>query len=431
LIHRIKQLLTKSEFGKNLLTLGSGTVLAQILPFLFYPIIARVFTPAEFGLLATLTAIFTIMSNFASGRYELGILVAKTKQDAVNLIGLTILLSFVVLTFLYIVLQLFFADILSETLHEPQLKKWLFICPLSAFALIVYNTYNEWCVRNGYFKKLAINKITNASAITLSKLFLGLVKIFSQGLVIGDLVGRIISAGACVFRALQKDALAFKEISIAQIKKVAKEFNEFPKYIMPGRFLNEIGKQLPILFLGFYFNSVEVGYFSMTLLVVYGPVSMISFAVRDLFRQRANVEFINTGSCRTFYVKMFKILSIVAIFGTIILIVLLPSIFSIFVGKQWNTAAYYAQIMTIPALLSLVSIPLFDVVIIANKLKFNFLWQIYYMGITFLSLIVGCVLFNNVVTTLYFLAIGRSSAYMFSIFLSYYFSINKPIREQK
>jgi len=105
---------------------------------LFYPVIARVFTPQEFGLLATLTAIFTIMSNFASGRYELGVLVAKSKQDAVNLIGVVIVLCFVVLTVIYLILQLFFADILSETLHEPQLKKWLFICPLSAFALIVF-----------------------------------------------------------------------------------------------------------------------------------------------------------------------------------------------------------------------------------------------------------------------------------------------------
>jgi O-antigen/teichoic acid export membrane protein len=430
LIKKISNLLYKSEFGKNILTLGSGTVLAQIIPFLFYPIIARIFTPAEVGLLATITAIFVLLSNFATGRYELGILVTKTKEDAAHLAILAIALSFVVIIFIYIVLQLFFVDMLSERLHEPQLHKWLFICPVAALALIIYNTYNEWCVRNGYFKRLSVNKITNSTAITAGKLLLGVVKIFSQGLVVGDLLGRIFSAGACIFKALQKDAAAFKEISVKRIKQLAREFAEFPKFIMPGRLLNEIGKQLPVFFLGFYFSSVEVGYFSMSVLVLYAPISMIAFAIRDVVRQRANEDYKNSGSCRIFYNKIFKILSVIAIFGSIVLILCLPFIFSIFVGKQWDTAAYYAQILTIPTLLSFVSIPLFDVLIITNKLKINFLWQIYYVVIIFLSLWIGCTFYDNIVTALYLFAGARSSAYLLSILLSWYYSKGKLLKTQ-
>ncbi|MCL2434839.1 MAG: oligosaccharide flippase family protein [Lentimicrobiaceae bacterium] len=421
MIKKITKVISKNEFGKNILTLGSGTVLAQIIPFLFYPVIARVFTPAEFGLLAILTTIISIMVEFSSGKYELGILVAKTKQDAANLVGVSLFLSFFVLTSVYFLLQLFFADFLSQT-FEPQIKTWLFVCPIAAFSIIIYNTYNEWCVRNGYFKKLAINKITNASAIALSKLVLGFVKVFSQGLVVGDVGGRLISAGFCVFRALEKDAAAFRKISVSQTKKLAKEFIEFPKFIMPGRLLNMVGQQLPVFFLGIYFSSVEVGYFAMTMLVLSAPVNMISFAIRDVFRQRANEEFNNYGCCRAIYIKMLKIVSFIAIIGIPLLIVSLPTIFSIFLGEQWNTAAYYAQILTIPALLSFVSIPLFDVLIIANKLKINFLWQIYYAFSTFLSLLIGCVVYENVIIALYCFAIGRSSAYLLSIILSYYYA---------
>jgi len=420
----------RSEFGKNLLTLGSGTALAQVIPFLFYPVIARIFTPADFGLLATLTAIFVIIANLASGRYELGILITKTKQDAANLAMLAIGLSLVVITFIYIVLQLFFVDMLSEKLHELQLNKWLFICPIAAISLIIYNTYNEWCVRNGYFKKLAINKITNSTAITAGKLLLGAVKIFSQGLVIGDVAGRVFSAIACIFRVFQKDAAVFKEVSINRIKQLAKEFVGFPKFIMPGRLLNELGKHLPVFFLGFYFSSVEVGYYSMTLLVLYAPVSMITFAIRDLFRQRANEEFTKTGNCKGFYLKILKILSLIAVFGTLVLILCLPFIFSVFVGKQWDTSAYYAQILVLPTLLYFVSTPLFDLLIIANKLKLNFLWQVYYVVITAISLWIGCAVYNNVVIALYCFAIGRSTAYLLSIILSWHYSkgnLNKQI----
>ena len=418
----IKKKITRSEFGKNLITLGSGTALAQIIPFLFYPIIARIFTPAEFGLLATLTAITTIITEFSSGKYELGILVAKTKKDAVNLIGLTIFLSFFMVTIIYLILQLFFIDFLSQTLHEMELKKWLFICPVTAFFIIIYTTYNEWCVRNGYFKNLAVNKITNASAITLSKLFLGVFKFFSQGLVAGDVIGRGISAGTCIFRAIQKDITAFKEISIKQIKIIAKEFSAFPTFIMPGRLLNIIGQQLPVLFLGYYFNAVEVGYLSMTMLVFSVPVNVIALAVRDVFRQRANEEFKNAGNCRIIYMKVFKTLSIIAFIGIILSVLLLPVVFSIFLGEQWTTAAFYAQILAIPTLLSFVADPLSDLLIIANKLKVNFLWQIYYAVITGLSLWLGCVLYHDVIITLCFFAIGRSSAYILNILLSHHYA---------
>ena len=66
--------------------------------------------------------------------------------------------------------------------------------------------------------------------------------------------------------------------------------------------------------------------------------------------------------------------------------------------------------------------PLFDVLIIANKLKINLFWQIYYVFITGISLFIGCVVFKNAVAALYCLAIGRSTAYLLGILLSYHYA---------
>jgi O-antigen/teichoic acid export membrane protein len=262
-------------------------------------------------------------------------------------------------------------------------------------------------------------------------LFLGFVKISSQGLVVGDVIGRVISAGVCVFRAMQKDAAVFKEISLARIKILAKDFAEFPKFIMPGRLLNIVGRQLPILFLGYYFNVAEVGYFAMAMLVLYSPIDMIGGAVRDVFRQRANEEFKTTGNCLAIYTKVLKTLSIIAVIGAVFLIISLPFIFSIFLGKQWSISAHYAQILTIQILLSFVAAPLFDVVIIVNKLKVNLLWQIYFAVITFLSLWIGCFLFNDIIIALYCFVIGRSTAFLLSITLSYHYAKGNLLKIKK
>ena len=50
-----------SSFAKNSLTLSGGVAVAQVLPLLFYPVLGRIFTDEEFGLLAAVSSITTVL----------------------------------------------------------------------------------------------------------------------------------------------------------------------------------------------------------------------------------------------------------------------------------------------------------------------------------------------------------------------------------
>jgi O-antigen/teichoic acid export membrane protein len=411
----------KGEFARNAFTLTLGTSIAQAFPMLFYPILGRIFTPAEFGLLATLTSITSILSVLATGRYENSILIANTKQDAANIIGLTLLLSFLILLISFIVLLLFSGQVVGW-LNEPGLKKWLFICPISAFAIIIFGCYNEWCIRCKYFISLSWNKITNSASTTLSKVLFGFLKIISNGLVIGDLIGRIISAGGCVFQALQKDKTEFLQMSFKRMLLLAKRFKEFPKFSLPAQLLNTIGGSLPVLLIGAYFNSYEVGYYAMTMNVLSVPISIVSNAIRDVFRQRAYEEFVKTGNCVEIFKRLLKILIIFGGLGSVILFFVLPGIFSIVLGEQWRIAGKYSQILLPMIAINFVSIPLSSILIITEKIKIDLYWQIYYVGITLISLLFGCIIFQDIKIALICFSIGRGTAYLFYIFLTYRYS---------
>lgn len=411
----------KSEFARNAYTLTLGTSIAQAFPLLFYPILGRIFTPAEFGLLATLTSITSILAVTATGKYESSILITKTKKDAVNIVGLVLILS---VSFLLISCLILFvlSNQLNHWLNEPNLKKWLFVCPISAFAIIIFNCYNEWCVRNKYFIVLSWNKIKNSAAITLSKLFFGFIKISSSGLVIGDLIGRVFSAGGCIFSALRKDKSDFIQMSHKRMRVLAKRYIEFPKFIFPGQLLNTIGGQLPVLIIGSFFNSREVGYFSMTMSVLSVPISVISNAIRDVFRQRANEEYQKRGNCVHIFVRIIKKLAIWTALGCLILYFTLPTIFSLVLGDQWRTAGEYSKILCPMIALSFICDSLSGIFIITNKMKIALFWQMYYVGITILSLFVGYAFIQNIRATIICFAIGRCSAYLLDIYLSYRYS---------
>lgn len=66
---QIKQRIN-SDYVKNSLKLILGTLFAQILPFVFYPILGRLFLPSDFTLLANFTAIVSIISVLVSCQYR-------------------------------------------------------------------------------------------------------------------------------------------------------------------------------------------------------------------------------------------------------------------------------------------------------------------------------------------------------------------------
>jgi O-antigen/teichoic acid export membrane protein len=399
-----------------------GTTLAQAFPMLFYPVLARIFSPAHFGLFATFTAITSILAVLGSAKYESSILVVPTKQDAANIIAFILLLSgiFVCLTSL---LLFFFSGEFADIFNQPDLEKWLFICPISAFSIIIFNCYNEWCIRNKYFNTLSWNKISNAASTTLSKLFFGIIQLLNQGLVLGDLLGRFISAGSCIFRALKKDKKIFSEISYKQMLAVARQNIEFPKFTLPDQLLSTLGGFIPVFFIGAYFNNAEVGFYAMTMNIITVPITIISFALKDVFRQRAQEDFVKHGTCRYIFIKLLKFLTLWVTIASVVLFFLIPTVFNLVLGETWQKAGIYAQILLPMISLSFISNSLSGVLIISRKLRISMYWQVYYMSITFISLALGFAFFGDIKSVFISFVIGRISAYLLYILLSYRYSI--------
>lgn len=411
----------KGEFAKNAVTLTIGTSIAQAFPMLFYPILGRIFTPAEFGLLATITSITSILTVLATGKYESSILITDTKQDAADIIVLVILLSISFLFVSLIVLQIF-SNQFGSWFNVPDLKKWLFVCPLSAFAIIIFNCYNEWCVRNKHFVSLSWNKIINSASTTLSKLFLGFIKISSNGLVIGDLIGRIISAVGCVFRALRNDKNVFFQVSFKRMSVLAKRYIEFPKYSLPGQLIDTSNSQLPTLMIASFYLSSEVGFYAMAGSLLTIPASVISEAVMNVFRQRANEEWIKTGNCRNIYNKVVRMMFFIIVPTCIILMIILPDLFSFLLGKNWRIAGVYARILMPNVAILFMFQVVAAVFIIANKMKASFIWQIFSITLTIASLFIGCFLFKDIRITLICYVIARCIANAIRFYLTYKYS---------
>jgi O-antigen/teichoic acid export membrane protein len=410
------RLFSNSEFKRNLLVLISGTVLAQTIPIVCAPLMTRLFSPGDFGLYTNFIAIAAFVNIFISGKYELAIILPKRHEEAVNILSLACVLS-LSLTCILSLVFFFFSESLSSITRMDDLKQFLWLIPVSACFAVIYMIFNEWCVRKKTFATLSKNKISNTAGIAGGSLLFGLFKT-SGGLIFGEILGRFVSASLAIFRVLKDDRRLFRHISISKMVFYAKRYSDFPKFNLSGQFFNVLGQQLPVLLLTAKFGMYEIGLFSLSERALGLPLSFVGNAFKDVFKQRATDDYRENGNCRSIYLKTMTTLLCISIIPFFILFLFAPFLFSLVFGEEWYVAGEYARILCPMFCVSFLMMPTSGMFIIAEKQKWEFIWQIFYLIVTIISLIIG-INIGGIKETLICFCMGRLCICLINIFTTY------------
>ena len=142
----IQRLKPKSEFSRNVLTLMTGTTIAQAIPIAISPILTRIYSPEDFGMLALFLALFSILSTIATGRYELAIMSPESDDEAKDIVFLSILVAIFVF-FISTILIWFFDVEIAILLGNSEIKNWLYFIPFTVLSFGVYQSIDYWLNR--------------------------------------------------------------------------------------------------------------------------------------------------------------------------------------------------------------------------------------------------------------------------------------------
>ena len=410
----------KSPFVRNASVLTLGTAFAQFLPMLLYPVLGRIYTPEQFAALAAFTALITVLQVVGSCKYETAILVSDSDKDAAEVFSLAIILNIFLILVLYLIFIIFGVKFTFQ--YSSGLKELIWLAPIGCLFLNVYNCYNEWCVRKKYFKKLSLNKITYSTSVTLGKYLTYYTPMQSIGLTLGDFFGRLLTAIICAIRIIKLDVESFRQVSLKGILKQGRLYIRFPLYSMPAQLLNTVSSAAPIFILNYFYSQETVGYFSMTMTVLLLPIKVISYAVRDVFRNKANDLYKKTGRFDAFFKKIFIIIFAITTVICVIFGPFLPTIFTFVLGKQWYMSGIFSQILLPMIGLDFVAMSLSGVFIVTQKLRALFIWQISYFIMTIGTLYLTPYFGANIENTLIVFCAGRFIIYLYQIISSYIYS---------
>jgi len=413
----LTKLKPKSEFSRNVLTLMTGTTIAQAIPIAISPILTRIYTPEDFGVFALYMAIASIVAVAATGRYEMAIMLPKKNEDVKSIVKL-ILILLSTITFITFLIVLFFNQAITNLFENPEISNWLYFLPISIFLVGLYQIYNYLLIREKNFKRLSKNKVIVSTTNASTQLGYGFIISNGFGLLFGNIISYIVSIYFIIKSKVVNKYFHFKDNSIRQ---VAKEYQNFPRYDVPSAFFNKVSQELPSLTIPIFFSTSILGFYSLMYRVLMSPLVLISASVEDVFKESATKEYHNKGNCKKIFLSTFKKLLIIGLIPFLILIFFAPDLFAFIFGEQWKISGKIAQIMAIVFFLRFIAKPLSYTFYIANKQKVNMIGQFLLILFTLLALFIGYI-YGDEYFFFYSLSITFSIFYIVYCILSYKYS---------
>jgi len=364
----------ESHFFRSIVALASSNALSQVIPLLVIPLLTRLYSPDDFGFIATLVSICSILSVFASGKFELAFVMAESEEERVRLFVLCFSLLTIFISVLSVITcSIFVYDYFFDLTFF--LDKRYLLVPLVVLLLgmsnILYNLMN--CEKK--FKDLALSSIVysfvnNGVALALSF-------VSSIGLIAGEMVGRI-SVILYLKRSFSDKEILTKPRCFAFRfnKDLIKKYKKIPLYTIPSESMDVYTKQVPVYLMSFLDLMTPLGFYALTDKVLNKPVSIIGRAVSVTFRIRAAEDFVSYHSCRPILLKTFCLLIVLSVLPFTFLYIYAVEIFSWVFGEEWVTAGSYARILIPVFFMQFITSPLTYVFHIAGKQEVDFFLHI-------------------------------------------------------
>lgn len=416
--------LRESEFNRHVLTILSGSSLAQLIPLVSEIFIVRFFTPVELGILALFMGVATIFSAVATGRYEMAIVLPKRDRAAINVLALSIFITLIMSIVSAIIVSVFDNQIVRIS-NSPGLMEFLKWVPLYVLIAGIFQSFNQWATRKKYFKNVAYSKLSQSGTNASISIGTGWAGWNTFGLIWGQLSGWFAASIPLIYKFIKKDKALISAVNKKEILHQAKEYQDFPK-INSAHILSDIGQQSLVSFIiANMFSDRVLGFYSRMIRIVKVPAGFIGTAVGQVFYQKASEQWQNEKNIRPLFFKNMKIMAMMGVPIFTILALFGKEIFGFVLTEEWEIAGYYAQILTPWLLLNFIISPFTDIPLITNHQKKFFILSLIMNIFMIIAFVLGYYINKEIETAFIFISIFQV---IFHFYLGFWFwKISKEI----
>jgi O-antigen/teichoic acid export membrane protein len=421
----LRNLIPKTEFSKNVLTLMTGNSIAQLIQIAFIPVLTRLYSPADFGVFAVYLSISTIISAVAAFRYEFAIMLPKEDQEAANVLILSSILSLSVSLISFIGL-LIFMPLIKEHIENKHIIKWLYFVPVTVLFSSMYQIFNIWSNRNTRYRIMTASIVSQRSGITATNLIMGLAKIGEAGLVLGNILGQLVSAMILLTKSISKDKNKMLQASFNGMRKVVIRYKKFPLFDSVNTLFFNFSTKGIVILISKFFGDIVVGFYSLAERLMITPFNFFIDAFSQAFYQKLAYTFNhNRNYFNTLIEQAIQRIAVIITIPYLILVATSKWYIPVILGNQWDMLYKYIHIFSPFVYISLTASPYTHTLKIIDKQNVALYMNLITFIIKFLTIIIsGYVLhLNIIITIIYFSAVSFLASLAAIIIINQYLKI--------
>lgn len=328
---------------QNSAKLLSANVFAQAIGLAVYPLLARLYTPENFGVLNLFLSIGGILILLSTLDYQQAIVLPKHEKQAIAVVHLCLTITLVVCG--VVIVSFPIAGAIAELFKTPTLEKWYFLLPLYILVMAGWNILSYWYIRRAEYNRNSGYQVLQSSLGAGMKIGLGCGGYLQGGMIVSVVVAPLLALLTSCMLAWEKHIRPLLCLNRNEVREVATTYRKFPIYSFPSSILNTLSSQLPTLLLTPIFGNVEIGLWSMAVLLGFAPLSMISKSLNQTLYQHT-MDLLHQGQN---IIPTYRKFSMVAI-GIIvpcfaILWWILPQLTTLLLGQDWEQTGHILRWM--------------------------------------------------------------------------------------
>ncbi|MCA6065043.1 lipopolysaccharide biosynthesis protein [Thalassolituus marinus] len=351
-----------SIFHKSIAMLLSGTAMSQLIGIATLPLLTRLYSADEMGVLAIYTSVVTTLLTVVCLRLESAIPVQKSEEDAKEVLFLCIQLAAIVSMVVFLLTICAFSfDVLPENMLE-----YIYFIPVGVFFGGVYVALNAFALFKGGFQYIAKSRIIQAvscAAVQVSGAFLYQSSVW---LIVGFILN--LSAGINYLKKRLNLKSVFFFLDVRKSKQLIQRNSSFPRYSIIESLFNTAGVQFPILVIAYGMSVSEAGLIFLAMKLIQAPMAMLGTSIAQVYYSQASKKFAD-GEISQFTADVLKIALRLGVGPIIGLSILAPLIIKYFLGYEWEQVGHYMLIMMPWYVMQFISSPMSPIMYIMEKQK--------------------------------------------------------------
>ena len=364
----------------------TGATIAQAVPIAVSPILTRLYSPKEFGILTVFASLTAIFGSIASMRYELAVMLPEDEEDAINIGALGIVVAGAISIALFVLVCIFCGPIShllsNEKVSSDQIAPWLFLVPFSVFLVGLFNVLNYVNNRRKHYRDIATAGVHKSLTLATTQISLGLLSVGAGGLITGQFFGLIANTLRLSRTTLRIPNLR-SIINWKSMRRTGKRYRDFPFFSAPAILANTSSVNATNILISTFFSHATLGQYSMTQRMLGLPSQLIGRSISQVFFQQATKEKNETGVAIVTFDKTVKKLLLITVPTFLVMFFVVEEVFAFVFSEKWRLAGVYTRILIPLFAIRFVVAAVSNTNNVFEKQKLALAWQI---GLLVLSL---------------------------------------------